>query len=44
VGADIDAIAAISTTAVPVPAGSWLLATAAGALAARRARARRRTS
>jgi hypothetical protein len=41
VGADIDAIAAISTTAVPLPAGSWLLATAVGTLAARRARARR---
>ncbi|MBT8442750.1 MAG: PEP-CTERM sorting domain-containing protein [Gammaproteobacteria bacterium] len=40
VGADIDAIGAISTTVVPGPAAGWLFVSALGALAVRR-RARR---
>jgi hypothetical protein len=39
-GPDIDAIGAISTVLVPVPAGFWLLASACGALACVRARQR----
>lgn len=38
VGADIDAIGAISTTAVPLPASVWLLSTALGGLLVRRLR------
>ena len=36
VGADIDAIGAISTTAVPLPATAWLLLTGVGTFAVRR--------
>ncbi|MGI9342883.1 MAG: PEP-CTERM sorting domain-containing protein [Gammaproteobacteria bacterium] len=38
VGLDVDAIGAISTRVVPVPAAGWLLAAALGALATRRRR------
>ena len=41
VGADIDAVGAISTSAVPLPAGSLLLGTALGVLLSRVRRARR---